>query len=102
VGVYEILNMTETIAAAVAKRASTDVLRRLALESGMKTLLGYGLELVRQGHTTLDEVERMLLTDAGPESERRARSLSAMTCRSCGGGLRDEWLECPYCLAVRN
>ena len=89
VGVYEILNMTETIAAAVAKRASTDVLRRLALESGMKTLLGYGLELVRQGHTTLDEVERMLLTDAGLESERRARSLSALTCRSCGAGLRD-------------
>jgi type IV pilus assembly protein PilB len=102
VGVYEILNMTETIAAAVAKRASTDVLRRLALESGMKTLLGYGLELVRQGHTTLDEVERMLLTDAGLESERRARSLSALTCRSCGAGLRDEWLECPYCLTVRN
>ena len=102
VGVYEILNMTETIAAAVAKRASTDVLRRLALESGMKTLLGYGLELVRQGHTTLDEVERMLLTDAGLESERRARSLSALTCHSCGAGLRDEWLECPYCLTVRN
>ena len=102
VGVYEILNMTETIAAAVAKRASTDVLRRMALESGMKTLLGYGLELVRQGHTTLDEVERMLLTDAGLESERRARSLSALTCHSCGAGLRDEWLECPYCLRVRN
>jgi len=102
VGVYEILNMTETIAAAVAKRASTDVLRRLALESGMKTLLGYGLELVREGHTTLEEVERMLLTDAGLESERRARSLSALTCRSCGAGLRDEWLECPYCLTVRN
>ncbi len=102
VGVYEILNMTETIAAAVAKRASTDVLRRLALESGMQTLLGYGLELVRQGHTTLEEVERMLLTDAGLESERRARSLSGLTCRSCGAGLRDEWLECPYCLTVRN
>ena len=102
VGVYEILRMTEAIAAAVAKRASTDVLRRMALESGMKTLLGYGLELVRQGHTTLEEVERMLLTDAGLESERRARSLSALTCQSCGAGLRDEWLECPYCLTVRS
>jgi len=102
VGVYEILRMNEAIAAAVAKRASTDVLRRTALESGMKTLLGYGLELVRQGHTTLEEVERMLLTDAGLESERRARSLSALTCHSCGAGLRDEWLECPYCLTVRS
>jgi type II secretory ATPase GspE/PulE/Tfp pilus assembly ATPase PilB-like protein len=35
--------------------ASTDVIRQMALESGMVTLLGYSLELVRQGHTTLEE-----------------------------------------------
>ena len=40
----------------------------------------------------------MLLTDTGLESERRARALSTLTCRSCGAGLEDEWLECPYCL----
>jgi type IV pilus assembly protein PilB len=102
VGVYEILRMTETLSSAVAKRASTDQLRRLALEGGMKTLLGYGLDLVRQGLTTLDEVERMLLTDAGLESERRARALNTLTCRGCGAGLQDEWLECPYCLRVRR
>lgn len=102
VGVYEILRMTESLSSAVAKRASTDQLRRLALEGGMKTLLGYGLDLVRQGLTTLDEVERMLLTDAGLESERRARALNTLTCRGCGAGLQDEWLECPYCLRVRR
>jgi type IV pilus assembly protein PilB len=102
VGVYEILRMSETLSAAVAKRATTEELRRLALESGMKTLLGYGLDLVRQGLTTLEEVERMLLTDTGLESERRARALSTLTCRSCGAGLEDEWLECPYCLSVRS
>jgi len=102
VGVYEVLRMNEQLAAATAKKASTDQLRRLALESGMKTLLGYGLDLVRQGLTTLEEVERMLLTDTGLESERRARALSTLTCRSCGAGLEDEWLECPYCLSVRN
>ena len=102
VGVYEILRMNESLSSAVAKRASTDELRRLALESGMKTLLGYGLDLVRQGLTTLEEVERMLLTDTGLESERRARALSTLTCRGCGAGLQDEWLECPYCLRVRR
>lgn len=102
VGVYEILRMNETLSAAVAKRATTEELRRLALESGMKTLLGYGLDLVREGLTTLEEVERMLLTDTGLESERRARALSTLTCRSCGAGLEDEWLECPYCLCVRS
>ena len=101
VGVYEILRMTDGLAAAVAKHESTDVLRRMAIENGMKTLLGYGLQLVRDGHTTLGEVERMLLTDSGLESERRARSLSTLTCTSCGAGLHDEWLECPYCLTTR-
>jgi type IV pilus assembly protein PilB len=102
VGVYEILRMNESLSSAVAKRASTEELRRLALEGGMKTLLGYGLDLVRQGLTTLEEVERMLLTDTGLESERRARALSTLTCNGCGAGLQDEWLECPYCLSVRR
>jgi type IV pilus assembly protein PilB len=101
VGVYEILRMTDAIAAAVAKGQSTDVIRRMALEHGMKTLLGYGLQLVRAGHTTLAEVERMLLTDASLESERRSRSLSTLTCTNCGAGLREDWLECPYCLSSR-
>jgi type IV pilus assembly protein PilB len=101
IGVYEILRMTDTLSAAVAKRETTDVLRRMALENGMKTLLGYGLQLVREGHTTLAEVERMLLTDSGLESERRSKSLSTLTCSNCGAGLHDDWLECPYCLTSR-
>lgn len=101
-GVYEVLTMNETLSAAVAKRSSTHELRRLALEAGMKTLLGYGLDLVRLGLTSLEEVERMLLTDTGLESERRARALHSLTCRGCGAGLNDEWLECPYCLRVRR
>ncbi len=101
VGVYEILRMTDPIATAVAKRQTTDVIRRMALENGMKTLLGYGLQLVREGHTTLAEVERMLLTDSSLESERRSRSLSTLTCTNCGAGLKEDWLECPYCLTSR-
>jgi type IV pilus assembly protein PilB len=101
VGVYEILRINDLLAAAIAKRETTDVIRRMALENGMKTLLGYGLQLVREGLTTLAEVERMLLTDSGLESERRSRSLSTLTCRTCGAGLQDEWLECPYCLTNR-
>ncbi len=98
IGVFEILRMNDELSAAIARRQSTDVLRRMALETGMKTLLGYGLQLVREGHTTLAEVERILLTDSSLESERRARSIHGITCRSCGAGLHEEWLECPYCL----
>ena len=102
VGVYEVLRINEEISTAIARGASTDVIRQLALESGMNTLLGYSLELVREGHTTLEEVGRMILTDSGLESERRARALSTMTCTGCGAGLEDGWLECPYCLTPRH
>ena len=102
VGVYEVLRSNEAMATAIAQNASTDQIRRLALEGGMKTLLGYGLDLVRQGHTTLEEIERMILTDSALESERRIRALHTITCRGCGAGLRDAWLECPYCLTTRG
>jgi type IV pilus assembly protein PilB len=102
VGVYEVLRVHEDMATAISRGATTDVIRQLALESGMVTLLGYSLELVRQGFTTLEEVGRMILTDSGLESERRARALSTMTCEGCGAGLQEGWLECPYCLRERH
>ena len=102
VGVYEVLRVHEDMATAISRGATTDVIHQLALESGMVTLLGYGLELVRQGLTTLEEVGRMILTDSGLESERRARALSTMTCEGCGAGLQEGWLECPYCLRERH
>ena len=102
IGVYEVLRINEALTAAIAKKATTETLRKLAVESGMKTLLGYSLDLVRQGRTTLDEVGRMILTDSGLESERRAKALHTISCQGCGAGLEDEWLECPYCLTPRG
>ena len=102
VGVYEVLRINEQLAGAIAQQATTEQIRKLALEGGMKTLLGYSLELVRQGQTTLEEVERMILTDSGLESERRAKALHVISCRNCGAGLQDSWLECPYCLTPRQ
>jgi type IV pilus assembly protein PilB len=102
VGVYEVLRVNEGLATAIAQQATTEKIRKLALEGGMKTLLGYSLDLVRQGLTTLEEVERMILTDSGLESERRVKALHTISCQGCGAGLRDEWLECPYCLTPRG
>lgn len=102
VGVYEVLRVNESIATAISQEASTDQIRRLALENGMTTLLGYGLDLVRNGYTTLEEIGRMILTDVGLESERKAKALNTFSCKSCGAGLQEDWLECPYCLTPRN
>ena len=101
VGVYEVLPVGEEIAAAVSRGVTTDHLRRMSVAAGMTTLLGYGLELVLQGVTTLEEVERVLLTDVGLATERRAKALNTLNCPRCGAGLRDQWLECPYCLEPR-
>ena len=96
------LRLNEALTTAIAQKATTEKIRKLAVESGMKTLLGYSLDLVRQGRTTLEEVERMILTDSGLESERRAKALHTISCQGCGAGLEDEWLECPYCLTPRG
>ena len=66
------LRIQEDMATAISKGASTDVIRQ-SPGMAMVTLLGYSLELVRKGETTLEEVGRMVLTDSGLESERRAR-----------------------------
>jgi len=102
IGVYEVLRINDSLSAAISQETSTDQIRLLALENGMTTLLGYGLDLVRNGYTTLEEVGRMILTDSGLESERKAKALKTITCKGCDAGMQDEWLECPYCLTARN
>jgi type IV pilus assembly protein PilB len=102
IGVYEVMRINEEMSEAIGRSMGTDQLRRLALENGMRTLLGYGLGLARDGITSLEEVERVLLTDSGLEQEIRARQLTTSTCRGCGAGLRDDWIDCPYCLTPRG
>ncbi|MFS8742179.1 GspE/PulE family protein, partial [Synechococcus sp. WC10meta] len=63
VGVYEFMRMNDRLAELINKGAPTEVLREAAVESGMKTLLAYSLMLVKQGLTTLEEVDRVVLTD---------------------------------------
>ena len=102
IGVFELMRINEEIAAAIGKGASSNVLRDLALANGMKTLLGSGIRLAQAGHTSLAEVERVLLTDSGLQQEIRRRQLSSSTCAGCNAGLKDEWLDCPYCLTPRG
>jgi type IV pilus assembly protein PilB len=101
VGVYEFMRMNDRLAELINKGAPTEVLREAAVESGMKTLLAYSLMLVKQGLTTLEEVDRVVLTDKGLETELKARAKALSTCRNCGAALRVEWMDCPYCLTPK-
>jgi type IV pilus assembly protein PilB len=101
VGVYEVMRVTENLQNLITERAPTERIKEAAVDEGMTTLLAYSLNLVQQGYTTLEEVERVTFTDSGLESELRTKRKSSLTCRSCGAELQQEWLDCPYCMTLR-
>ncbi|MEC4803079.1 MAG: GspE/PulE family protein [Jaaginema sp. PMC 1079.18] len=101
IGVYEVMRNSERLQALINENASTDRIKEAAVDEGMKTLLFYSLMLVQQGHTTLEEVERVTFTDSGLEAEMKAKRKSVLTCRTCSAQLHQEWSECLYCLTPR-
>ncbi|MEB3177795.1 MAG: ATPase, T2SS/T4P/T4SS family [Nostocaceae cyanobacterium] len=101
VGVYEVMQVNERLQALITEGAPTERIKEVAVEEGMKTLLSYSLDLVRQGYTTLEEVERVTFTDSGLEAELKAKRKSSLECRTCHAELKPEWLECPFCMTPR-
>lgn len=101
VGVYEVMRVTEHIQKLISEGAPTEHIKEVAVEEGMQTLLAYSLNLVRQGLTTLEEVERVTFTDTGLEAELKAKRKASLTCNSCQALLQQDWLDCPYCLTPR-
>ncbi|MDJ0616653.1 MAG: ATPase, T2SS/T4P/T4SS family [Calothrix sp. MO_192.B10] len=100
-GVYEVMQITENLQTLINEEAPTERIKEVAVEEGMKTLLAYSLDLVRQGVTTLEEVERVTFTDTGLEAELKAKRKSGLTCQTCEAQLQPEWLDCPYCMTPR-
>ena len=100
-GVYEVMKITDRLQGMISKGAPSDQIKEVAIEEGMQTLLAYSLNLVRQGMTTLEEVERVTFTDTGLEAEMRSKRKSVLSCRTCSAELKQEWLDCPYCLTPR-
>jgi type IV pilus assembly protein PilB len=101
VGVYEVMRNSERIQTLINEGANTDRIKEVAVEEGMITILAYSLNLVREGQTTLEEVERVTFTDSGLEAELKAKRKSGLTCRTCRAELLPEWLDCPYCMTSR-
>lgn len=101
IGVYELMKNSEQIQALINQGASTERIKEVAVEEGMVTLLAYSINLVLEGHTTLEEVERVTFTDSGLEAELKAKRKSVLICKTCGAGLQPEWIDCPYCMTAR-
>jgi type IV pilus assembly protein PilB len=58
-GIYEVMSVSERIRALILERAPVDQMIAVALDEGMERLRGDGLQKVRDGLTSIAEVERM-------------------------------------------
>ena len=58
IGMYEVMDVSEAVQEMIMMGASTHEIRRKAIEEGMLTLRRSGLEKIKAGFTTLDEVSR--------------------------------------------
>ena len=91
VGIYEILVFNDSIRHATRSNNQNDEIRVLARNNGMKFMQEHGLELVRDGITTLEELQRVVpFAQLTPES-----------CASCGRPVSAAFSFCPYCGASR-
>jgi general secretion pathway protein E len=58
-GIYEMMNVTNPIKKQIVKSPDAVVLRQIALENGMASLIAHGAELAKNGITTVSEVLRV-------------------------------------------
>jgi type IV pilus assembly protein PilB len=60
IGLYEVMLRSEEIERLTVQRASADAIRAVAIQQGMRTLRYDGLEKVRAGVTSIEEVARVV------------------------------------------
>jgi type IV pilus assembly protein PilB len=60
IGVFQLLAVTEEVAALVVRQASRDEIAKKGLEQGMRTLWDDGMEKVAAGLTSVEELARVL------------------------------------------
>jgi type IV pilus assembly protein PilB len=87
IGIYEILPFNDAMRQAVRSGNHNDEMRILARQSGIKFMQDYALDLVRQGLTTIEEVQRVVaFGQTSPEA-----------CKACARELSPSFMFCPYC-----
>jgi type II secretory ATPase GspE/PulE/Tfp pilus assembly ATPase PilB-like protein len=111
-GIYEVMPVSDKLRRLIAQRASEATIRDAALSAGMRSLAEDGLEKVKAGITTAEELLRVV-TEVGegrtscpfcrgvvahdfvacPTCGGRLKNV----CASCGRALHQEWTFCPYC-----
>jgi len=61
IGIFEVLNITETIKELIVKKATTDQVQEQAQKEGMRTMVEDGFVKAAQGITSIEEVLRVII-----------------------------------------
>ena len=69
VGIYEVMKVNETIRELIMNQSNADEIRERAFDKAGRSLLSYGMNLVKNEFTTIEEVERVCLLKETEEKE---------------------------------
>lgn len=111
-GVFEMFVMNDDFRHFISSNYKEAELVEMARANGMRTLIEDGLEKVKMGETTLDELIRVIGPQVG--YERRCNNCERMIdakflfcpfcgtfrqnyCIGCKMPLEEEWMSCPFC-----
>ncbi len=92
VGIYEMLRLNDALKQAARSGNRNDEMRVLARHNGIKFMQEYALDLVRDGLTTLEEVQRVVALN----------QTTAEACGSCSRELSPNFAFCPFCGVKRH
>jgi type IV pilus assembly protein PilB len=103
IGLYELFVLNERLREEIAQQSANRVLKNLAIEAGMKPLLQDGIEKIRQGITTIEEVAKVCVIEPiGMQQPTVHVQESQDTCKQCGKPLAKPWAICPFCGTSRT
>ena len=69
IGIYEVMKVNETIRELIMNQSNADDIREQAFDKAGRCLLSYGMNLVKNELTTIEEVERVCLLKETEEKE---------------------------------
>jgi type II secretory ATPase GspE/PulE/Tfp pilus assembly ATPase PilB-like protein len=92
IGVFELFVMCEDFRHFISSNYKEGELLEMARANGMKTLIEDGVEKVKRGQTTLDELLRVI----GPQT------IYERVCSNCERVVDAKFLFCPYCGSFRQ
>ena len=69
VGIYEVMKVNDLIRDLIMKQSNADQIRERAFEKNGRSLLAYGMNLVKNELTTIEEVERVCLLNETQSEE---------------------------------